>query len=50
MGGGGGGEGGIVVWDDTWGMGMMYKFFFQNQFCNSLYYLKFKTKNEIDEV
>ena len=35
----------------TWAMGNdVLVFFFQKQFCNSLYYLKFKTKNEIDEV
>ena len=39
-----------VVWDDDMGYGNDVLVFFQKQFCNSLYYLKFKTKNEIDEI
>ena len=38
-----------MVWDDDMGYGNDV-FFFQKQFCNSLYYLKFKTKIEIDEI
>ena len=40
----------VVVWDDDTGYGNDVLVFFHKQFCNSLYYLKFKTKNEIDEV